>query len=220
MVGQRIRIPDGSDCGLVPSSGPKRIRVWRKSSRALGKLRGAGKRARDAWAFTPDGDHVAGPSLIALLYREVRDDEETTRLVNDSPYGSTPAIYTREQERAERFAAGTLRGRGGHGHGLLEPLRLPGSGPALDGRAGQRAEDGSIEVRIPFEDVQEGNPLPGILRPGGGRRALPPGPGGGAFRPLGDARSGALPWTWNGSARGTMGTLIARPRSYPRGPTH
>lgn len=35
----------------------------------------------------------------------VRDDEEAARLVNDSPYGLTSAIYTSDTERAERFAA-------------------------------------------------------------------------------------------------------------------
>lgn len=35
----------------------------------------------------------------------VRDDEEAARLVNDSPYGLTSAIYTSDPERAERFAA-------------------------------------------------------------------------------------------------------------------
>ncbi len=43
-----------------------------------------------------------GPILPVV---PVRDDEEAVRLVNDSPYGLTSAIYTGDQERAERFAA-------------------------------------------------------------------------------------------------------------------
>ncbi len=43
-----------------------------------------------------------GPILPII---PVRDDAEALRLVNDSPYGLTSAIYTSDRERAERFAA-------------------------------------------------------------------------------------------------------------------
>ena len=42
-----------------------------------------------------------GPILPIM---SVRDDEEAARLINDSPYGLTSAIYTADLERADRFA--------------------------------------------------------------------------------------------------------------------
>ena len=43
-----------------------------------------------------------GPILPII---SVRDDAEAVRLINDSPYGLTSAIYTKDRQRAERFAA-------------------------------------------------------------------------------------------------------------------
>ncbi|MDB5050083.1 MAG: aldehyde dehydrogenase family protein [Fibrobacteres bacterium] len=43
-----------------------------------------------------------GPILPII---SVRDDAEAVRLINDSPYGLTSAIYTSDLDRADRFAA-------------------------------------------------------------------------------------------------------------------
>ncbi|MEO6098114.1 MAG: aldehyde dehydrogenase family protein [Fibrobacteria bacterium] len=48
-----------------------------------------------------------GPILPII---SVSDDDEAVRLVNDSPYGLTSAIYTSDPERAERFAAAAETG--------------------------------------------------------------------------------------------------------------
>jgi acyl-CoA reductase-like NAD-dependent aldehyde dehydrogenase len=37
--------------------------------------------------------------------QKVEDDDEAVRLMNDSPYGLTAAIWTRDQERAFRIGA-------------------------------------------------------------------------------------------------------------------
>ena len=48
-------------------------------------------------------------SAPALAERKLdyhgRDDDEAVRLMNDSPYGLTAAIWTRDQERAFRIGA-------------------------------------------------------------------------------------------------------------------
>ena len=60
---------------------------------------------------------------------KVRDDEEAITLMNDSPYGLTASIWTRDMDRAAEIGKQS-RDR----HGLHEPLRLSRSasspGPA------------------------------------------------------------------------------------------
>ena len=60
---------------------------------------------------------------------KVRDDEEAITLMNDSPYGLTASIWTRDTGRAAEIgSAGRDR------HGLHEPLRLSRSAAHLDRR--------------------------------------------------------------------------------------
>ena len=64
---------------------------------------------------------------------KVSSDEEAIRLMNDSPYGLTAAIWT-----AGRRCGRAHRRRDRDRHGVHEPLRLSRSRPGLDGRQGHR----------------------------------------------------------------------------------
>ena len=62
---------------------------------------------------------------------KVASDEEAVRLMNDSAFGLTAAIWTRDDEAADRD-----RRRARHRHRVHEPLRLPRPGARLDRRQG------------------------------------------------------------------------------------
>ena len=81
---------------------------------------------------------------------KVRDDEEAITLMNDSPYGLTASIWTRDMDRAAEIGKQS-RDR----HGLHEPLRLSRSLPHLDRRQGHRPRRGVVEIRLRRADPAE-----------------------------------------------------------------
>ena len=91
---------------------------------------------------------------------KVRDDEEAVTLMNDSPYGLTASIWTRDIDRA----AETRRAHRDR-HGLHEPLRLSRSASRLDRRQGYRPRRGAVEIRLRRADPAEELSPPRSLTP-------------------------------------------------------
>ena len=85
-------------------------------------------------------DETFGP-VVGIM--KVKDDAEAIRLMNDSPYGLTASIWTRDMDAAERIGA-----RDRDRHRLHEPLRLSRSGPRLDRREGHRPRRDALARRL------------------------------------------------------------------------
>ena len=85
---------------------------------------------------------------------KVHDDDEASTLMNDSPYGLTASIWTRDTDRAAELGS-----RDRDRHGLHEPLRLSRPGARLDRRQGHRTRCGAVEYRLRRSDpAQELSP--------------------------------------------------------------
>ena len=106
---------------------------------------------------------------------KVGGDDEAVRLMNDSPYGLTAAIWTRDEARAQRIGAQLETGTVFH-----EPLRLPRPGAGLDGGEGLRSGLHLVAswLRIPdtpeelsFEDAHVAVAFRLVIRPLSGKCA-------------------------------------------------
>jgi delta 1-pyrroline-5-carboxylate dehydrogenase len=116
------------------------------------------RRARGHW-FEPtvlvNVDHTMavmreesfGP-IIGI--QAVSDDAEAVRLMNDTDYGLTAGVYTRDEARARQVLAGARR------LGLLELLRPREPAPAVvrRGRFGRRPH--AVDLRHPDVHAPEG----------------------------------------------------------------
>ena len=81
---------------------------------------------------------------------KVRDDEEAITLMNDSPYGLTASIWTRDIDRAAEIGARVETGTVYH-----EPLRLSRPASHLDRRQGHRPRRRAVEIRLRRADPAE-----------------------------------------------------------------
>ena len=91
---------------------------------------------------------------------KVRDDDEAVTLMNDSPYGLTASIWTRDMDRAAE-----TRQPDRDRHGVHEPLRLSRPVPDLDRRQGYRPRHCAVETRFRHADPAEELPPPRSLIP-------------------------------------------------------
>jgi hypothetical protein len=133
-------------------------KAFAASSRdAVSRAAGAGRRR------PLDGDHARGDLRAGGRHHEGRSDEEAVRLMNDSEFGLTAAIYS--AMRARRGARRCARDR----HGVPESLRLSRSGARLDRRQEFGARLHLVARRLRAADAAEvlslqGNDMSSDLR--------------------------------------------------------
>ena len=128
-----------------------------------------------AFARDPDGSTYVAPQALVNVdhsmkvmmeetfgpvagIMKVKDDAEAIRLMNDSPYGLTASIWTRDMDAAERIGA-----RDRDRHRLHEPLRLSRSGPCLDRREGHRPRRDALARGLRVADTAEELSLEGSM---------------------------------------------------------
>ncbi|MBZ0253992.1 MAG: aldehyde dehydrogenase family protein, partial [Candidatus Methylomirabilis sp.] len=84
-----------------------------------------------------------------LPIMRVSGDEEALRLANDSRYGLTAAVFTRDRERAERFARGAEAGTVFMNRcDYLDPA-LPWTGVKDSGRGAMLSRHGFLALTRP-----------------------------------------------------------------------
>ena len=88
-------------------------------------------------------EETFGPAVGIM---QVASDEEAVRLMNDSDFGLTAAIFSADAARAE-----ALGDRARHRHRVPEPLRLSRPGAGLDRR--QELGRGCTLSRLGFEQL-------------------------------------------------------------------
>jgi acyl-CoA reductase-like NAD-dependent aldehyde dehydrogenase len=112
--------PSTSMGPLAQPGAPEKLEAQVEEARAKGgRVLTGGKPARDAAGkgrfFDPclvvDASHAMHGLMVEESFgpivgvQKVADDDEAVRLMNDSPYGLTAAIWTRDQERAFRVGS-------------------------------------------------------------------------------------------------------------------